>query len=638
MTDEEWHYASDSQSYEVELKGLYLGWIECSNYKLLPKLPEIDIYREDGTRLHRPNCFFRMKGENSWQKVNKYTILPFGLIELKIEPDATSAPWINTFFAVPGLEYNASNATESSAVQNWTCGSGEIRPVLEEDLEFTKLGNNSWRVIVCGNSTRLPSVCRYVIYSGQAVAKPLEIGVACPFVGVSLLDSQDQKVKNHNIISVSELHGYKILCNGINNAKLQFSYESSNLDTKLEVIKVSLPLKKGITSLTTYEDIIDRIFNLYGYNDRSSAVTMLLGNSSYAFRKFSLDSVKTSENEIKVFLNNVKEEAPVHYDGKLFAYELINDTTAVSEPIELAQINDNTFVLPQSEEDRSYVVFSDAYDMKRIIPKRYFIKGTSMQCHSVERTNITNDCKNKLENDPPLWGSYWPNVLDAFKISSQYRLPLNTLVQVSVAMSTPKLFARFLVAIYFEEKKDLVLSEIQRLEQEFAIAVHWLKYEDMKHVFDYICGTIQLPDVALMKLLEKFVGFVRDLQMQTIDDTLADIFKKHLVSSPFTTPTDVKTMHVADLNEYFSRAHGYDKYGRDMPSYPMTTQKMYYDPEVGRRLYHHTMINAPLVVYEHLVGLSDSLWENPDLTLRRTINFYRKYYMRTYCEIMRKIL
>ncbi len=627
-TGDVWQYKNNYQAYDVELTGIYIDWIQYSNFKLLPSVPVVIIYGDDGERIRKFDSYYRIKGGIEWKRITANSILPSGLLDIKIQPEGNYVPWINTFYSIPNLCYSKRDATANSAVVEWSCLWADIRPSQEEvGLMYEIVSKNSWNVRLERGGNKVPSICYYSLFKDNRT-KTLVLGVATPFYGTMLLDDEDNIVGADDVISVSELQRYKILCNGRNNAKVEITYNSKRFDEKSKIIKVTVPLSSGITILTKFEDIVNRIFNLYGFNsfDRDSSVTLFVGGRVYKIRKFAYDSESVGECSIQLISSCEIEENQIDYDGSLWAYQVINDDADIVAPIQLNQTDKNLFSLPNTEEFKEYIVFSGECDIKRMIPRLFSVNG------NVEHNpkEIFNDWVDKLTDDHALYGKYWPKVIDAFEVASKFRLPFGTFIQLKAAVSTPHLFSKFLVAIYSYMKKDILLSDIQRLEQEFAIAVHWLKYDDMESAF----GEFEsVPPAMFMNMCQGFVGFINELQKQTIDDSLADKFKVHLMSTPFNTPNVAKQILSPMFKEFCSRAHGFDQNGADMPTYPIMLNRQYYNVE-GKRSYHYTMINSPIKVFEHLVGLSDSLWTDSDLSLRRTINFYRKYYMRTYCEIV----
>jgi len=633
---ERWSFRNDYQSYEVVLSGLYVDWIEAANYKLLPKVPYVQAYNDHGERISTLKLFYRRKGSCDWARADINSKLPSGLIELKVEPQGYEVPWIETFYSIPDLSCAVKNATETSAQFEWHCSWAQVLPLNSEGLSYSNIGSNSFRVISSKNSIKTPSLCSFIFFEhGRMSSKKLEISLASPFLGLMVIDDKDQRVANEDTISFFELQNYKLLHN-ISDATVSFTYLSAERIDGLKSIKIETPAKRGIISLGTFEEIIARIFALYGFNsfDRTSAVVMKVGNLKFYIRKFVFDST-TYDNQICLSSDGSIQNESSSYQGKLLAYEIDNESSEIPSLIELQQVSDFCFKVANSDKKKSYIVFSDAYDVRRMIPKRHDILDSESYSSAQSPKEIFADWVTKLNEDNPISGKYWPIVVDAFRTAANYRLPFSTFIQLNAAVSTSKLFAKLLVAIYLEMETDLFLADIQHLEQEYAIAVHWLRPDDIETAMHSL---EELPESIASSIFDKFIHFFADLLTKTLDDNLANIYMRKL-NLGMRAPDAPKRIMAYDFSTYCSHAHGLDKDFRDMPSYAINLNGPGYYNVQGKRNYHYTMVNAPIRVYEHLVGLSQySLWEENDRYLRRTINFYRRYYTQTYCEILSYML
>lgn len=643
-TGEKWSFENNYQTFDVELTNIYLDWIEVSNYKLLPCIPTFYLYDDENQRISKFSVDYKQKGDAEWHKVSKSVALPAGLIELKVQPYDTMS-WVETFYAIPELRYDISEATEERAVIAWNCPWGIVKPELSESLQFTALGNNKWSVRSISNDAVVPSFCTFIIYK-DAFTPPLRISIANPFHGVVVVDSNDNVVKSLEIISFDELRKYRIIQNGVNRMKVSFDYITREVEEGQRFIHIGVPVKEGITSLSNFEEIVERFFNLYGFNsfDRASSVKMSVGGKIYLIRKFVYDSNQVDNTVIELKEYNEKETSS-RYLGKIWAYEIHNDSDETILHV-LEQHDTKTFYLPQGNEDKSYIVFSGAYDVKRIIPKFYKVKSqTTLVAENEQPEDVEKTCQQRQENNMREWaarlavsnathGMVWRNVVNAFDVAAKFRLPFRTFNQIRGAMSSSALFAKFLVAMFYNQRKEILQTELQRLEQEFAISSHWLMPSDMEIALNDLDD---LPDLFRIPALNKFSDFVRDLLISTLDEDCAQACFVLLAGGP-NNGGHCRRLQVPMINDFCSRAHGHDNTGKDMPfCFILLHNKESYYSLSERRNYHYTMLNAPLRVYEHLMGFGESLW-TADIQLRRTINFYRKYYIRTYCEMLEYVL
>ena len=638
-TNEIWEFESRYIPYNVELSNIYVDWIEYANYKLLPLSPLVTVYDEDNQRIFNVRTYYRKKGTDEWSKLMNKTCLPEGLIEIKVHP-LNAIPWIETFYSIPELFYNVIEATSKEAIVKWHCTWGQVKACLQEGIQYTNTQFNQWSVLSQSDGIVVPATCSFSIYK-DTQTQPLRISIAAPFKGVLLIDSQSINVKQSEIISFDNLANYRIIQYGLPDTKLTFSYQSKEVEEENKYIKMSIRIKDGITPLSNYEEMIERLFNLYGFNsfDRCSSVTMSLKGAIYLIRKFVYDSQKVSDDTMAL-CNTTELEEEHKYEGKVYAYQIDYDSENMPEPFILKKVGAHCFQFPALEETRSYIVFSGEYDIKRIVPKFYQIDATQefeekvvgeteekVLVHRQNQAENIKDWKGKLEIEKTTDGHHWEKVVSAFAIATRFRIPFGTFNQISAAVSTPKLFARFILAMYLNSKNSFV-NELLRLEQEFAIGVHWLKSEDI----DFALDDLKVyPDVIQDTLFTKFPEFIYELLSATLNEEFAKICFNHIGGGPIRIDQN-NGLTFAQVNELCARAHGHDDNGSDMPSMIIQLSKQYYNM-TGRRGYHYTMLNSSLRVFEHMASIENDLW-NEDMQLRRVINFYRKYYMRAYCDVL----
>jgi len=638
---ENWNFKNDYNPCNVELSNIYVGWIEFSNYKLLPSSPIIKVYDEDNNIVQNVHSSYRTKGSSEWHKLTKHTSLAAGLIEIKVESHNT-IDWIETFFSISGLSFDTSEASENRAIIKWNCPWGNVKACLQEGLIFSTTEKNKWTVLSESNGIKVPAICSFNIFKDNNTHS-INLSIANPFKGLVLIDGHDTIINKSEIISFDNLQNYKIVQHGLPDTKITFSYRANIKDEENnnKYIKISILVKEGITTLSNYEEVMERLFNLYGFNsfDRFSSVSMKLSDKTYLIRKFVYDSKSSSENTMILCSDN--QDCKIEYKGNIWAYPIDNDSDNMPESIVLEQINSQTFKFPSTDKTCSYIVFSDKYDIKRIVPKFYQINPISdtdalyeekKSSENLERAQSQSEnieeWKSKLEKENVNNDIHWKKVVSAFQVATRFRLPFGTFNQLKASVSTPNLFAKFLLTMYLNSDKEDFLNHLQRFELEFAIGVHWIKSINISYALDDLKT---YPTFMQNNLIESFTQFFKDLLETTLDEACANACSKFIVNGKKLNIN--KKLTISQTNEFCARAYGHDDNGADMPSIKIRLSKRYYNM-VGRRLYHYTMLNAPIRVFEYMGELNDkSLW-NEDILLRRVINFYRKYYMRTYCDIL----
>lgn len=70
-------------------------------------------------------------------------------------------------------------------------------------------------------------------------------------------------------------------------------------------------------------------------------------------------------------------------------------------------------------------------------------------------------------------GKHWRDVCKAYEICSHYHLPFTTYNGLKSVVRDPKLIAKFVIAMWLNEYKDVLSQDIDRFEQEMVIALHW---------------------------------------------------------------------------------------------------------------------------------------------------------------------
>lgn len=71
-------------------------------------------------------------------------------------------------------------------------------------------------------------------------------------------------------------------------------------------------------------------------------------------------------------------------------------------------------------------------------------------------------------------GKHWKGVCKAFDICSRYNLPFPTYNGLKPLGRNSKLLAKFVIAMWLNEYKDVLLQDIDRFEQEMVVAIHWI--------------------------------------------------------------------------------------------------------------------------------------------------------------------
>jgi len=630
-----------TSKYSVIYGGLYLSWLKKSNYALLRNRPLVTVYNEDGDRLpnNQANMFYRSLGTRDWLPYTQRSNLVPGLNEIKVKlPDGSFD--IRRFYFIGNMSFSIDEAKANEATIQCCSNWGRVYPVMQPNVEYKEKGVNRWSVRRRVESNRIPSTCSFEIKNGEN--PPLKISIPSPYVGLCLIKNDDDLVESKSMISYGELSDYKILCFGTNRQVIKFEYVgASNLGNH---ISISQNVKQGITSLSNYEEPISRIFNINGVGsfDRLASVRITIGEKSFFVRHFTLDTKNNqTSNAIEVSRIN-EDDSFVNTTDDLYACRLISSSEKGEPSYFLLEKRDcGNYAFPEDAEDGNYVVFSSTFARQRVVPRFYRLENHNICDDSVEerksqkQRNI-EEWKTALSNAEISTSNDWKNVALYIEIADKFRLPFKTFNAISVAVSTPELMTKLLLRLVMDGKIDSLMSALMKIEQECAMAFHWISPEILPQILGVVLENY--PD-------ERLLGMVRDslhsLMIFTLDSDIAETMTRFLCGNLENKKID--TITNAEMNEYKSRAIGRNNDGNfngDLPVAVLPLMHGYYNSNLPILPYQKTMIDSPLFVYEYTQGWNDGLWDpSPEgMQRRRIVNFYRIHYKYVYYDILVKML
>ena len=381
--------------YSAEFLGIYIPWVEKSNYKLLSKIPTIRVYDREKKRVDNCKTKYRVRNgfDSNWKKLNSSCVLPCGIIDIAVEfPDGYSL--IETFYSISNLSFLACNEAPFSTEMICLCDDS-LKPEIEKDdnLDIKQLSGNRWRVERRRNSTVCSSVIGVRLYNQGNPT--LQISVAIPFDGVMVSDVFGKIVPNGKIISFDELAKYCIVSHGNRNRSVDVSFASDRLEGTSKHLKSNVV--NGRVSLSDYSDLIMRMFNLYGEDNfnRTSSVMLNVSDKEICIRKFVLESTIDKGN-IVISDPTEYDTTGFVYDGDLYCFP-VDDNLTVDDfkPVMLERVfdDDNMFVFPENFNHKEVVVFSGIESGRRIVPKYYNREYDDFDKEERDRrsSRITND-------------------------------------------------------------------------------------------------------------------------------------------------------------------------------------------------------------------------------------------------------
>lgn len=630
----------------------YLPWLESSSFIVTSKAPRIRIYDENGELMDGNKIECRERN-GCWQKYTGKQNFQFGLIDFKVEfPDGKLDR--KSFYFIGNLKFKSDNATVNSA----TISCDKHRDVNIFTVSIPEIGceikqaNNSiaWNLIKRNNVQRCPSTIPFEIHCSNSPV--LKISVPSPFKGLSLVKNNGELVPANSILSFNEFLDYQILCFG----KKSYDVKISGGD-----YEIHQTVKNGITPLSIFEKSINQVRNLIGENPfvPSSGVMLRIGDRSYKVRYFPLDSKLNDsgcveirsmdcgwvmvKSNVKILFRDMESNSCVIPDGNLLACKLFKPEDDFL-PLEVFPLvsTDCGFRFPKETADGDYLVFSDIYDKQRIIPKLYHIEGGSLYAEQGSRLKnserIVQNWIESLDASDVCDDKTWGKVVQLLEVAEKYNLPFKSFNAVSASVSSPRLVTKLLLRMFCEGKINDLSSAVLRVEQEFAMAIHWNRPEIFGDEINAVGKNY--PPYVWSEFLSKFFEAVSDLLTFSLDSKVGGLMLGFLNGG--LQNVNPNRLSNAEINGYRSKALGVninDGYS-DLPTAGLKLKKCYYAKQTAMLPYQKTMINSPLYVYEYTQGINDTLWNSdPDsMKLRRVICFYQRYFKFVYYEILTKML
>lgn len=635
-TDEVVSLTNKFTSYSVEFGGMYIDWIESSNYKLLDRVPVIQVYDENSQRIdpNKYQCSYRLKNAYEWKKLTRNTILPHGLIEIKVQfPDEHVC--VERFYSIGGLRFNSSQENISSAIVRCNANWAKVVCLKSDGVTSEELEQNEW-LLKRVSGEIYPSSIMFALMTEDSPM--LKIELPSPFCGIELVNADNIVVKDREVISINQLANYRIVAHGIHNARYRISHV--NKEGEEGSVVIGGTIDDGITSLSNLEESIQRIYNLYYENSFNSYAEILVSimGKTIRLKKYQLDT-KAFENKIEVFdHDDIEDSYDLRYEGDLLAIPLDEDFTGNIDAVVLHQDGYNTFMLPEALKEKTFLVFSDKTDKQPVVPAYYHFDGETVDNMNIfEKLSVSRNWQEALMSENYSAGKHWQMAISYFEAASRYNLPFKSFYCLEYIAAHPDLVVKLIISMILFEKKDLFASEVERFEREFAIALHWIRpgiwQQNIAELFDVVGQ--QLTGVIFSSFNEYFM----ELMNYTLDSDYAERLRKFYYGQDL--PTTQRLTHT-EMMSYRSRIVNKDGNASGLPKIPIGLNNTYI---IGRHNdmtnSQRTMIFSPIKVAEYLTGIEQKLWEDNSeegIKLRRVVNFYRTYFTPTYCEILVRVL
>lgn len=643
-TGEDVKLTNDFTPYAVEFSNNYISWVEKSNYKLLSTIPYVRVYDQEKHRVQNCSVKYRFRNDNyiKWRSLKSSCVFPCGLVDIRVElPDGHTVT--ETFYSIGKLKFTSDNESVFSTNIICSCGADMLPKInTQEGVDITELGTNKWMVKRSKDSKFTPSVCDFSLYC--AGNPTLRLSIAIPFDGVTVTDVKGNIVPNGKIVSLANLTNFCVVSHGCYGKKrnIDVSYVSDKVEDYSLLKHLRSKVIDGLVSLADYNDLIVRIFNLYGANsfDRSSSVAMNIYGTEIFIRKFVLEST-IEDGKIRVIDSTEENTDNLLYDGEVYAFpvgdELSSEDFFVVK-LERIDNSENLFKFPDDFNQQEVVVFSDPEAKRRMIPKYYNREAYDFdkQERTARSSSNTKDWGEALENDDVMMGKHWKGVCKAFDICSRYNLPFPTYNGLKPLGRNSKLLAKFVIAMWLNEYKDVLSQDIDRFEQEMVVAIHWIPAKIWEECIDeFLASVPEAIQPIMFGKMQSLVELLQELFNSTVSTDIAQAFAAFLVSGNIDAG---RAFNIADINAYCAKIHGLSDTNKDLPIAKFSLSNAYYNQ--GQKLLpsYRVMLEAAMCAAENTCLQENCIdlfaWENREFA--RIVNFYRKYFKETYSDIFFK--
>ena len=615
-------------TYSAEFSGNYITWVEKSNYKILSGLPTIHVYDNNNNLVQRCHIQYRARYgyANNWRDLNNDGNLPTGIIDISVNfPDNQKI--IETFYSIGNLNFSSSNESALSTEIICNCDNNlsiEIEKL--ENITIENIESNKWRLNKPKNTIRCSPVCNFRVYKERNPV--LKLSVSIPFNGVTITDVEGNIVSNGTTISFANLTHYYIINHG-NNSRIDVSYDSGRENDTYGYKHLKSNIIGGLVPLSDYSDLIIRMFNLYGENNRSSVVlTPYAANRNIYIRKFTLES--TIKDDMICIDNDNTNSA---YEGNIYCFPVGYDLPANDFAVTMLEhIDINKFSFPEDFSHNEVIVFSDPNDKSRIIPK-YYNRHKNNEIRSSHSAKVT--LHDTLQSENFITGEHWRKVCKAYDICCHYNLPFDTYNGIKPIARDPELLAKFIIAMWLNDYKDILKMDIDRFEQEMVTAIHWIPADIWEKCINELIESKCIPEPIMDQMKQSFLELRQELLYSTISTDIATSFAKYLDTGKI---GQGHKFSKEDIQNYKANIRGLSDINEDLPTISIVLRGEYY-PYKDRMLNsYRTMLNSAMCAAENtcIVQNFTNLFLRDNIRLARVVNFYRRYFKKTYSDIFYK--
>ena len=636
-TGEEFVIQNLFTEYTAEFSNNYIQWLEKSSHKLCTSIPAIHVYDKEKNVVNNIKKYYRKHSSDTrWRAITSACVLPIGLVDIKVEfPDGHFT--VETFYSIGKLDFESANEKVDST--DLICNSGGnfvVEVEHKDEIVVSKKSADSWSISQNHSVSTLASTCAFRLY--RTAEPTLRIEIPIPFDGINIIDMFGNTVPNGKIVSLSNLSFFKIISHGASNRRIDVTYEDSNEESEVKQKHLRGSVYEGIVSMAEYEDLVNRIFNLYGENSfsRSCSAIISIGDKQVQVRKFILDST-IEDNSVIINDNTEANIQDFNYSGTLYAYPVGDEIDPSDFKVyQLEQVEDrpNAFKLPEDFPGIEAVVFSGPETKRRIVPKYYCFESEDFNIEERSYRMLTNVSwwREKLHTDNLFAGKYWRLACLSYSIANRYNLPYSSFNCIKAIAGSPDLLVKFALEMWLNEMKDIMLQDIERFEQELMLSFHWIPVANWSSAINDLFASLPEPMLPFIgSKISGFIEFTHEIFQSTLSFEIANEYNKLIGGANIGKG---EPFYNWDITNYTAQIKGLSDINDDLPVVKHNLAGRYYD---GQRLlpYYKVMIESAMLAAENCchprAKINLFAFENKEHS--RAVNFYRKYFKEIYSEI-----
>jgi hypothetical protein len=597
------------------------------------------LYNASNERIKTGKVYYREYRSHEWKKYQP-GLLPLGLLEFKIElPD--NHFFKEKFYYTGQLNCLFRNLSQDHGEVSLEWEGGTIMPVKDQPgIEITELYNHTWRIDRQKDLVYYPDTTDFQLYpSLNDTSSPfLVLSIASPFQGVALLDQNGHEIPNDTVLCRTSLFGYRYIVMGQSVPTKVF-----HLENEMTVVSGILPV--GIHSLSSFEDDIREVFLHNGSDpfDSESKVRIIIGQGGNIKRievkEYNVFSMQKTPNGPIVIVDNREDQNILDFQGTLYA--LAVDCPCEEIRVEELVKKEDGFHLKEGSALNKFIVFTDKLVSnpkgEQVVPRFFnnskddnLVLDPLNSLLTPQEVNIKN-LLTSLEQ-ASAFSEEWNKVITYFDIAQKYSLPFKTLNCFRAISQSPLLMVKMALTLCQSTNitRDDFLAGLSKYEGEFAIGWHWIKFEYWNQASEWLCEKIpeNLVSVLFISLFESrklLLSYTLNVYPET---SLTVLLKIPNDKNPVFPPSRIK------VNEIREKLGGNTNFPNILILIP-NEWKVLFPFAMDRELpiYVRALLISPVKAALAITGKDDSIWNEDNLKMRRTINFYRQFLPVEYLEL-----